>query len=57
MLFTRAVNEIIGGKRVSWEKRNIPQMMETRVYNFCQIKSISEIWQKFKDPIEQGMPF
>lgn len=29
MLFTGAVNEITGGKRVSWEKGNIPQMTET----------------------------
>lgn len=29
MLFTRVVDEITGGKRVSWEKGNILQMTET----------------------------
>lgn len=30
LLFTKAVNKITGGKRVSWEKGNIPQMTEIR---------------------------
>lgn len=50
MLFTRAVNEIAGGKR--GEGKHSTNDRNRKAYNFCQIKLISEIRQKFKDHIE-----
>lgn len=57
MLFTRAVNKITGGKRVSWGMGNILQMTETGKHTTSVRSNLSQKLGRNSKITEQGCHF